>query len=61
MNLIWLTKLFPIAISDYLNHALGATSMMDDFKGRPEGMPGLNNDLKPKKKKENKPRLSKAK
>jgi hypothetical protein len=57
MNLIWLTKLFPTAVSDYLNHALGATSMMDDFKGRPEGMPGLSNDLKPKKKKEKKPRL----
>jgi hypothetical protein len=51
MNIIWLTKLFPTAFSDYMNHALGATSMMDDFKGRPEGMPGLNADLKPKERK----------
>ena len=51
MNVIWITKLFPIAITDYLNHAIGATSMMDNFKGRPEGMPGLLNDLNPKKRK----------
>jgi len=51
MNLLGIFKLFPIAITDWLNNALGVNSMMDDFKGRKEGMPGLSADANPHKKK----------